>query len=297
MKRFFRKILPVPVWNFLRRAKRAFRIFQRGAKVFLHMPLKKKHSKIVMGFHVTEHCNLNCAGCDNFSPLAEPEFIDVSEFRRDIERMAFLFHNECERISLLGGEPLLHPELPEIIEIARKNFPVGKIRLLTNGTLLSRQEARFWEACRDNDIVIAMTHYPINVDIEKIMSLVKKFGVKIEYSEMTKDEFLKEPVDLSGKGDFRKNFAACTRANYCVMLGHGRLYTCTFASNIHHFSRKFGKNIPVTEADYIDIYKVNDPEQILRRLAEPIPLCRFCDIIHIKPVKWRVSEKDISEWV
>lgn len=260
------------------------------------MPLTKKRSKIVMGFHVTEHCNLNCAGCDNFSPLAEPEFIDVSEFRRDIERMAFLFHNECERISLLGGEPLLHPQLTELIEIARKNFPVGMIDIITNGTLLSRQEAKFWETCRDNDIAIAMTHYPISIDIEKIMSTAEKFGVKINYSALAKDEFFKEPINLSGSGNIRNNFAACTRGNDCVMLGHGRLYACTFASNVHHFNKKFGKNIPVTEADYIDIYKVNDPEEILRRLAEPIPLCRFCDM-NIKFVKWRVSEKDISEWV
>ena len=33
---------------------------------------------------LAEHCNLRCAGCDHFSPIAEPEFADIKEFERDL---------------------------------------------------------------------------------------------------------------------------------------------------------------------------------------------------------------------
>lgn len=37
--------------------------------------------------HVTEHCNLNCRGCDNFSPIAGESFIEVDWFDKQMERM------------------------------------------------------------------------------------------------------------------------------------------------------------------------------------------------------------------
>ncbi|MBQ3653277.1 MAG: radical SAM protein [Synergistaceae bacterium] len=297
IKKLLKAVLPVSVWNFLKSVKKTCRVIAVRLRLLLSLPLKKKLDRIEIGFHVAEHCNLNCAYCDNFSPLAEPEFIDVEEFRRDVERMALLFKGECERISLLGGEPLLHPRLSEIIDIARTNFPeCRRLRLLTNGILLTQQKPSFWGQCHDRNVTLVITHYPINIDVAKIRELAEKFGVALEYSSMTKDEFLKEPINLSGNGDYRKNFALCSRGNKCIMLGHGHLFTCTFVSNVHHFNRKFGTNIPVTEADYIDIYKESDGEKILRRLAEPIPACRFCDM-NFQSVEWRRSKQDISEWV
>lgn len=62
-------------------------------------------------FHLAEHCNLNCIGCTHFSPLAEPEFLEVEDFRNDIERLSYLTGGNARFINLLGGEPLLHPEI------------------------------------------------------------------------------------------------------------------------------------------------------------------------------------------
>ena len=41
-------------------------------------------------------------------------------------------------LSLLGGEPFLHPNFAEIVVAARKAFPTSKIEITTNGTLLPK---------------------------------------------------------------------------------------------------------------------------------------------------------------
>ncbi len=46
-------------------------------KIILSLPLKPKRSKIRFEVHITEHCNLNCKACNNFSCIATPEFVDV----------------------------------------------------------------------------------------------------------------------------------------------------------------------------------------------------------------------------
>ncbi|MBQ7216454.1 MAG: radical SAM protein [Synergistaceae bacterium] len=302
VKQLLRSLLPESAYGLLRQYYFRLRIWKRRAAARIKVPLgfasKPQHENIALGFHVTEHCNLNCASCDNFSPLADPEFLDVEEFSRDLSRMAELFrHHDCDRISLLGGEPLLHPELISIIKIVRKNFTSGRVRLLTNGILLTQQSPDFWKTCHDNKVTIVVTHYPINIDVRKIRELAGKYDVTLECSDIPIETFLIEPVNLKGNGSYRVNFAACTRGNRCIMLRQGKLYTCTFASNIHHFCKKFGVNIPVTEADYINIYDENiTGEEILRRLAEPIPICRFCDM-HFKLIKWHRSEQDINEWL
>lgn len=51
---------------------------------------------------LAEHCNLNCAGCDHFSPLAKPEYADLESMTRDFARLSKLFHGCAEEIHLLG---------------------------------------------------------------------------------------------------------------------------------------------------------------------------------------------------
>ena len=72
--------------------------------------------------HITEHCNLNCKGCYHFSPLAKEEYLDINEFERDLRRIYELCGDNVERITLLGGEPLLHPDINRFIEVTRKIY-------------------------------------------------------------------------------------------------------------------------------------------------------------------------------
>ena len=45
---------------------------------------------------------------------------------------------------LVGGEPLLHPELVELVEVARRAAIAPRISLTTNGLLLPRMSEPFW---------------------------------------------------------------------------------------------------------------------------------------------------------
>ena len=255
--------------------------------------------KIGFEIHLAEHCNLNCAGCDNLSPLAEPEFVSVEEFMKDFKRMAELFNHECSRIHLLGGEPLLHPELLNLIEIARDNFTQGIINLYTNGILLPQQDDKFWQTCKKSNITLIITKYPINIDREKIMKNAEKFDIQVKwvgFEGLKGKQFAMRPLNLSGSGDMKNNFAMCYRACVCIALSHGKLFPCSLAPNIRHFNKYFKQNIPITEDDYIDIYQAKSGQEILKRLTQPIPLCRYCDL-NFKTVKWRVSERKMEEWV
>ena len=270
-------------------------------KILLGKPLKKKADGLSFGVHLAEHCNLNCCSCSHFSPLAEPEFLDPEEFRRDIIRLGELFNHECIEIQLMGGEPLLHPQIISIMKTARALFTKGRIVIVSNGILLPQMPDEFWQACHDNNIGISVTHYPIKLDEAKIKAIAEKFNIDFEWfvSDAVKNFFYLKPIDLAGKGNSVKNFAACVWANRCFQLRHGRLYTCMFIPYVYHFNKRFSQNIEVTDMDSVNIYEEGlSKDTILQRLSEPLPACRFCKIPEVHgSVKWHVSEKKIDEWL
>lgn len=269
-------------------------------RILFSLPLKKKLEKIRFEVHLAEHCNLNCQGCSHFSPLAGPELVEVEGFRRDMERMGELFSHECQEIHLLGGEPLLHPDLITLLKITRDNFPIGDIIIITNGILLPKQEDAFWRSCHENKIKIRVTNYPIQLDVDTIQAAAEKFDVPVDvswYGSHWKHTFVIIPLDPSGRRDIKRNFARCEYANLCIALSHGKLFTCHVAAYIRYFNQKFKQNFSVDETDYVDIYKENSKDIILEKLSEPIPFCRYCDFSRRRTCAWGISKRDINEWL
>jgi MoaA/NifB/PqqE/SkfB family radical SAM enzyme len=255
--------------------------------------------------HLTDHCNLNCRGCDNFSPLAKEHNVEIAVFERDLARISDITGSVwggrgLSDLQLLGGEPLLHPNIESLMELARKYMKNAVIRIVTNGILLSNQGDKFWESCRINDIKVVVTKYPINIDHAAIEESAKKFGVDYSYygdTGRTPKEMYCDPLDLTGSQDGRKNFIRCHRANNCIELNDGKLYTCETIPNVKYFNRFFNKNLTVSENDYIDIYKAKDINEILNFLCTPPPFCRYCGIDHRRRgIKWSVSRRELSEW-
>ena len=250
--------------------------------------------------NILDHCNLRCKGCDHFAAIARERFVSLENITSDLARMSELFGAEVDRIEVLGGEPLLHPQLGQILTETRKYFPKTLIQLVTNGILLMKQEQTFWTVCRENRIVVVVTKYPIDVDHGAIGEMAQANDVMFEYfgsTGSTKKTSWKVPLDISGSQDPRSSFIDCSYANKNVMLMEGRIYTCTVAPNIHIFNEVYGTKIPVTDADYMDIYEAQAKDEILEFLSKPKPLCRYCSVDQRSyGHRWERSNREMSEW-
>ena len=250
-------------------------------------------------YHLCEHCNLNCYGCDNFSPLADEEYEDINTFERDLHRFSMLSHGKLNTFKLLGGEPLLHPHIKDFIKVSRKHLPETKIIIITNAIKLNQMSDSFFSTCAECDVIISPTKYPINLPWNSIMNKMEKFSLRLEFFN---DEYIEKTsyhmtLDLSGNQDPVQSFLGCYHANQCIFLRDGKLYPCSVVPNIHHFNKFFGKNLEVTEDDYINIFKTNSFKEISSFCASPIPFCRYCDTKKRSfGLKWRTSKKEIEEW-
>ncbi|MCP4694345.1 MAG: radical SAM protein [Desulfobacterales bacterium] len=111
--------------------------------------------------HVINSCNLRCNGCNHLADYGYGGVFSETDLVEWIkpwkERLFF------NRISLLGGEPLLNPNLREICIAYRKLFPENetKIRVITNGLLIHK---RPWlqELIQEHDIHIQLSLHVLN---------------------------------------------------------------------------------------------------------------------------------------
>ena len=81
-----------------------------------------------IGFAVTKHCNLRCAHCIR-DDVTTVRSLPQSVFRSITDQALTLFGGI--RVSLTGGEPLLHPEFDGLVShLSRRGIPW---RIVTNG--------------------------------------------------------------------------------------------------------------------------------------------------------------------
>jgi hopanoid biosynthesis associated radical SAM protein HpnH len=110
---------------------------QIGAYVFRQRLVGRKRFPLVLMLEPLFRCNLACAGCGK---IDYPESILDQRLSLD-ECLASIDECGAPVVVIAGGEPLLHKELPEIVEgaIARRKF----VTVCTNALLLDRHIDRF----------------------------------------------------------------------------------------------------------------------------------------------------------
>ena len=88
-------------------------------------------------YHVAHGCNLSCQQCSHYSnfhvagklPTIEDAEADYAKWSHRLKP---------RRFALLGGEPLLNPQIIEHIQLARKHWSDSNLMLVTNGFFLHR---------------------------------------------------------------------------------------------------------------------------------------------------------------
>jgi MoaA/NifB/PqqE/SkfB family radical SAM enzyme len=111
----------------LRAARRRFREARLVALAF-----KSDQHPVLAHVVPIRRCNLSCAYCNEFDKHSAP--VPIDEMLRRIDRLAEL---GTTAVHLSGGEPLLHPDLDEIVRRIRERGMLAG--LLTNGYLLTRE--------------------------------------------------------------------------------------------------------------------------------------------------------------
>ncbi len=185
---------------------------------------------------VTQACQLSCVGCNHSVPLwrvrpGGPWNESPESVARDLKNISRVAHTQ--EWAAMGGEPLIHPKLVDILKVARDSGFMDQIQVWTNGLLLKKMSAEFW---RSFDKMV-FSVYPGKHDDESVAWIVKKCedeGILIRVvDERHHPNFMTmlepEPTDPVRTKD---KFNRCYFRGHSRMMNYGHFYTCCCAPHL-----------------------------------------------------------------
>lgn len=233
---------------------------------------------------ITDRCNLNCAYCSHYASLCS-DTIDMrlEEFREDVDALAELTDSGVHlgTLGILGGEPLLHRDLFEMLWYARQLLPWSRIRITTNGILLPQLSGQELACLRRWDIEILISKYVEQLPYDKYSAILDNNHIVYKFTQQNKiTEFYKYSMDEDGKQDLEQMHKLCTlwQGTYtCHELRMGLLYPCSQIVRHTVLNKKFDTKFTVTNGDFMDI-RTHSLQEIEEFLQKPVPFCKYCKI-------------------
>lgn len=124
----------MPVGKSLRMQLRAIDRRRREVRMFA-AAMQQRARPVLAQVIPMRRCNLACSYCNEFDHSSQP--VPLSEMLVRVDKLAAL---GVSVITISGGEPLLHPQLEDIIRRIRDHGAIAT--LISNGYLLSPQRIR-----------------------------------------------------------------------------------------------------------------------------------------------------------
>lgn len=246
---------------------------------------EKKPTLPYIEIPITDRCNLNCKGClFACNMVGMNTDVPSTDIINDIKRMKELFE-DIPWIRILGGEPLMHPDIIKILEETRKIFPDSEIDLCTNGLLLPKMKDEFFNTLIKNKVSIHVSGYkPTYSLLDQINQCLKLHS--LNYTILKREVFVKY-YTTEPNNKMTQSYENCF-ASGCRELYRGKLSRCSAAIAFEKFNNQFGTDYKVLKGiDWFDIHDENiNAWKLKDDLDCPSHMCRYCSD----------SKKESFEW-
>jgi hypothetical protein len=220
--------------------------------------------------HVTDNCNLNCAGCSHFSPCVRGEVHHpVEGICNALSRLAEIIP-DIKGLWLLGGEPLLHPELDKIAAVTRNAYPHASIAVITNGILVPHMPPELIRTLKENNVSVSISLYPaLRGKTDAWVAFLRRHGLvwSITAYERFERRFTSKPMF-----DKARQFAKC---GHCAALRGSRLGWCVLALFADYYNAYFGEKLLPADKG-VDIFDHASGASLMAALQKPLDLCARC---------------------
>ncbi|WP_197322291.1 radical SAM protein [Saccharomonospora sp. NB11] len=128
--------------------------------------------------NATLQCNMRCRSCAHLSPLFRRENVDPAKVHDALVVLGR--HYRSGYVKIMGGEPLLHPDILGVIEAVRTSGVTDTILVATNGTLLHRAPEAFWQAVDRLELSIYPSRMLSSEQVRHYRSLARQHDVALE---------------------------------------------------------------------------------------------------------------------
>lgn len=247
----------------------------------------------------TQACNLSCLGCTNYSNLPFKGYVSWSQAKSWLE--PWLERIDIAEFGIIGGEPLLNPEIKSWLYGCRELLPTQQLRFTTNGLLIKSTD-ELLKICDDiGNIVFKIT---VHVDDHKLEEKIKEIFESRPWKLVTEHGIQRWALPngvrfqvnrpqqfvmtyrgpLSGMMPHHSNpskaFDLCIQKT-CPLLWNGKIYKCSTAGLIKDALDKANATTKQHWKNFIDPgitpeSRIEDIEKFIDNFGKPNSICAQC---------------------
>lgn len=230
--------------------------------------------------YITNECNLTCSNCNRYNNYDFRGHMDWRMSEKDL--LVWGQRITADIITIIGGEPLLHPDLAQWIQLVRRAWKSEAIMVQSNG-LVRRDDLDQIRSITHDLGIVASLHQP---GMEKTM---RKYQV-IQRDEEIIDNTNFTACAIKDQGDHfvvhdsdpEEAFEACTMSRSHTIIG-GLLHKCPMVAILPRFLSQYDVRLDQAQQELLHSYKALEPdcsdqelENFLRNENQPIPQCNLC---------------------
>jgi hypothetical protein len=175
--------------------------------------------------HIVDHCNLTCAECCSLSPLLPAWYATPAAVAADLRHAVKVLKPGI--FKLVGGEPLLHPQLVDVIHAVRDSGIAPVISITTNGLKLGDMTDAFWQAAD----ALTISRYPkpqLAPDLlAHIEAQAARFDVRLNWKVQDTFSTMNRAQPCDDLAEAQRIYHDCWIRERCHMIRDGMFYTCT----------------------------------------------------------------------
>lgn len=230
--------------------------------------------------HVVEHCNLRCANCCNISPHVPKRVLAIDEVEALCSRMAKVL--SAEVLKIMGGEPLLHPDIATLLRVFRASGLGDRVRLFTNGLLLPTMPEPFWEAL-DHLTISNYASAPVKPAIlDMVRQRSREHGFVLNIKHVSEFSQVVSPRLEPSPEKTQQTYDRCWLRHRCINVRNEQFYMCTRASYGPEFERSVAQGahggLKTADGDGISLDAPDLSSRIEAYLnrKDPLGACGHC---------------------
>lgn len=239
---------------------------------------------------ITTRCTLKCKECCNFIQYYKtPYDITYKTICEQIDKITSM-SDVIEKLRILGGEPLLHNDLPMIIKKCVESSKIHQVELVTNGTVSLSDEVV--SVLKNRKISVYLSNYgelsrkiKINCEILKDNGIPYRVEREQLYWLKLGETYCRNKTIEQLKVDKQR----CVAETICLF--NGKLYICPKAAHGHDLS------IYSAECDeFVDLIedKKSNKKKVYQLLnRDYFSACNYCDMPRYEELESVISAEQL----